>query len=128
MGSDQLVGVSVIQFRDIIDQGTHASWLTLGRYLHYDDTGWTILRILAQRNNDAVAREFIKAKTERRSEAPGPEPASMPQMPSMASASQFVPPQVKSMASNSGQTLGASFSSNFGKSFNNFGLSNLLNS
>ncbi|XP_075248852.1 protein unc-13 homolog B-like isoform X3 [Convolutriloba macropyga] len=126
--SDQLVGVSVIQFRDIIDQrtnsGTHASWLTLGRYLHYDDTGWTILRILAQRNNDAVAREFIKAKTERRSEAPGPEPASMPQMPSMASASQFVPPQVKSMASNSGQTLGASFSSQF----NNFGLSKLLNS
>ncbi|XP_063726066.1 protein unc-13 homolog B-like isoform X3 [Symsagittifera roscoffensis] len=127
--SDQLVGVSVIQFRDIIDQksnsGTHASWLTLGRYLHYDDTGWTILRILAQRNNDAVAREFIKAKTERRSEAPGPEPASMPQMPSMASAaSQFVPPQVKSMASNSGNSLGQSFSS----SFNNFGLSKLLNS
>ena len=48
--------------------GSVACWCALGRKLHVDDTGGTILRILSQRTNDEVAREFVRLKSERRSE------------------------------------------------------------
>ena len=80
---DQLIGVSVMQLKDIMDQvvkqllekgqiqrlqGSRASWLSLGRRVNMDETGWTILRILSQRTTDEVAKEFVKLKSEVRDE------------------------------------------------------------
>lgn len=80
---DQLVGVTVLQLRDLTtgqltpqpdssrptpkkasfdtlstDSATSVmgTWFKLGRALHYDDTGFTILRILSQRATDEVLR------------------------------------------------------------------------
>jgi len=65
---DQLIGVSVMQLKDIMDQGSCACWLSLGRRVNMDETGWTILRILSQRTTDEVAKEFVKLKSEVRDE------------------------------------------------------------
>ncbi|XP_076049054.1 unc-13 isoform X1 [Oratosquilla oratoria] len=67
---DRLVGVAVMQLKDIVDQGSCATWLSLGKRCHLDETGWTILRILSQRTNDEVAKEFVKLKSEVRGEPP----------------------------------------------------------
>ncbi|KAK8376834.1 hypothetical protein O3P69_010040 [Scylla paramamosain] len=67
---DRLVGVAVLQLRDIVDQGSCATWLFLGKRCHMDETGWTVLRILSQRTNDEVSKEFVKLKSEVRGEPP----------------------------------------------------------
>ena len=66
---DRLVGVALMQLRDIIDQGSCACWLPLGTRIHMDATGWTILRILSQRSNDEVAKEFVKLKSDVRNDS-----------------------------------------------------------
>ena len=63
---DPLVGMAVLQLKDIIDQSTFSGWCALTKRLQLNDTGWTILRILAQRNTDEVAREFVKMKSDTR--------------------------------------------------------------
>lgn len=53
-----------MQLRDIVEQGSCACWCALGKRVQLDETGWTILRILSQRSNDEVAKEFVKLKSE----------------------------------------------------------------
>jgi len=69
-GKDRLVGVAVMQVKDIENQGSCACWLSLARRIHMDETGLTILRILSQRTNDKVAEDFVKLKSEVRGEDP----------------------------------------------------------
>ncbi|XP_018365120.1 PREDICTED: uncharacterized protein LOC108762575 isoform X2 [Trachymyrmex cornetzi] len=71
---DRLVGVAVMQLKDIVEEGSCACWLSLGKRIQMDETGWTILRILSQRNNDEIAKEFVKLKSDIRQETLLPNP------------------------------------------------------
>ena len=63
---NHLIGVTVLPLRNICARGSFASWCTLGRSLYMNETGWTILRILSQRTNDEIARDFVMLKFDRR--------------------------------------------------------------
>lgn len=64
---DHVIGVAVMQLKDIKEQGSCASWLPLGPRILLDQTGYTVLRILSQRSGDEVAREFFQLKSKLRS-------------------------------------------------------------
>ncbi|KAJ8367458.1 hypothetical protein AAFF_G00317550 [Aldrovandia affinis] len=68
---DRTVGMAVLQLRDMVARGGAACWLPLGKRVHMDETGLTVLRILSQRNNDDVAKEFVKLKSDQRSPEEG---------------------------------------------------------
>lgn len=65
---DRTVGVGLLPLRTMVDSGSSATWIQLGRRLQFDETGQILLRILAQRQNDEIAREFFKLNSEVRFE------------------------------------------------------------
>ena len=66
MREDRLLGLNVIKFSQVGEQGSWSSWVPLGSRINFDDTGLTILRILSHRTNDELAREFVALKSARR--------------------------------------------------------------
>ena len=61
--SNLYLGLSSLRLAEVAEQGQCAVWATMAKRERFDDTGWTILRILSQRSNDQIAKDFVRLKT-----------------------------------------------------------------
>ena len=84
IGENKLVGVGIVPLSEVVEkvsirqeymrarepfpQGSLSSWVQLGKRLQIDGQGLVLLRILSQRQQDELAKEFVKLKTETRYE------------------------------------------------------------
>lgn len=66
--ADQVVGVAVIPLALAVgpESRSFVCWCPLAPSITTDQTGTTTLRILTQRHDDEIAKEFIRLKSERR--------------------------------------------------------------
>jgi len=62
-GGDKLLGVAVVKFSTLLE-GEHELEIKLFNMLKFSKKNWAILSVLAKRNHDEMAKEFVLLKSQ----------------------------------------------------------------